>query len=52
VENNVHAGAKYMRWLRDSYFDDPDMSREEQTLFSFAAYNAGPGKVMSELLPR
>jgi membrane-bound lytic murein transglycosylase MltF len=46
VENNVHAGAKYMRWLRDSYFDDPDMSREEQTLFSFAAYNAGPGKVI------
>jgi len=46
LENNVHAGAKYMRWLRDSYFNDPDMSREEQTLFSFAAYNAGPGRVI------
>jgi membrane-bound lytic murein transglycosylase MltF len=46
LENNVHAGAKYMRWLRDSYFNDPDMSREEQTLFTFAAYNAGPGKVI------
>jgi len=46
IENNVHAGAKYMRWLRDTYFNDPDMSREEQTLFSFAAYNAGPGKVI------
>jgi len=46
LENNVHAGAKYMRWRRDSYFNDPDMSREEQTLFSFAAYNAGPGKVI------
>jgi len=35
-----------MRWLRDSYFNDPDMSKEEQTLFSFAAYNAGPGRVI------
>jgi membrane-bound lytic murein transglycosylase MltF len=45
LENNIHAGAKYMRWLRDTYFDDPNMSREEQMLFSFAAYNAGPGRV-------
>jgi membrane-bound lytic murein transglycosylase MltF len=47
LKNNVHAGAKYMRWLRDSYFNDPDMSKEEQTLFSFAAYNAGPGRVIN-----
>jgi membrane-bound lytic murein transglycosylase MltF len=46
LENNVHAGAKYMRWLRDNYFNDLGMSKEEQTLFSFAAYNAGPGKVI------
>jgi membrane-bound lytic murein transglycosylase MltF len=46
LENNVHAGAKYMRWLRDNYFNEPGMSDEEQTLFSFAAYNAGPGKVI------
>ena len=45
LENNIHAGAKYMRWLRNTYFNDPGMSEEEQTLFSFAAYNAGPGKV-------
>jgi membrane-bound lytic murein transglycosylase MltF len=47
LENNIHAGARYMRWLRDNYFDEPGMSEEEQTLFSFAAYNAGPGKVRS-----
>ncbi len=45
LENNIHAGAKYMRWLRDNYFNEPGMSDEEQTLFSFAAYNAGPGRV-------
>jgi membrane-bound lytic murein transglycosylase MltF len=45
LENNIHAGAKYMRWLRETYFNDPQMTREEQTLFAFAAYNAGPGRV-------
>jgi membrane-bound lytic murein transglycosylase MltF len=46
TEDNIHAGAKYMWWLRNTYFNDPDMSDEEQTLFSFAAYNAGPGRVI------
>jgi membrane-bound lytic murein transglycosylase MltF len=45
VENNIHAGAKYMSWLRDTYFTDPDMTPIDQTLFAFAAYNAGPGRV-------
>ncbi len=45
LENNVHAGAKYMSWLRENYFNDPAMTSEEQTLFTFAAYNAGPGRV-------
>lgn len=46
LENNVHAGAKYMSWLRKTYFNDQDMSEEEKILFSFAAYNAGPGRVI------
>jgi membrane-bound lytic murein transglycosylase MltF len=45
IENNIHAGAKYLRFLRDRYFSDPEMDRINQTLFSFAAYNAGPAKV-------
>lgn len=45
VENNIHAGAKYMSWLRDTYFTDADMTPIDQTLFAFAAYNAGPGRV-------
>jgi membrane-bound lytic murein transglycosylase MltF len=45
AENNVKAGVKYLRFLRDRYFSDPEMTAFDQTLFSFAAYNAGPGNI-------
>jgi membrane-bound lytic murein transglycosylase MltF len=45
VDNNIHAGAKYLRFLRDRYFSDPAIDPINQTLFSFAAYNAGPARV-------
>ncbi|MFQ6549602.1 transglycosylase SLT domain-containing protein [Aestuariibius sp. 2305UL40-4] len=45
LENNVHAGVRYMRWLRDTFFDDPEITPLNQTLLAFAAYNAGPGGV-------
>ena len=45
VENNVHAGTKYLRFIRDRYFSDPAMDPLNQTLFTFAAYNAGPARV-------
>lgn len=46
VENNVHAGVRYLRWLRDTYFDDPEIDPLDRTLLTFAAYNAGPGGVL------
>jgi membrane-bound lytic murein transglycosylase MltF len=45
LESNIHAGTKYLRFLRDRYFDDPEISRLNQGLFTFAAYNAGPARV-------
>ncbi len=44
-EPNIHAGVRYLRFLRDHYYSDPALSALDQTLFSFAAYNAGPGNV-------
>lgn len=44
LENNIHAGAKYMRFLADRYFSD-GMDDLNQWFFSLAAYNAGPAKV-------
>ncbi|MEM1175773.1 MAG: transporter substrate-binding domain-containing protein [Pseudomonadota bacterium] len=45
VDNNVHAGVKYMRFLADRYFEDIDPLN--RWLLSLAAYNAGPARVIS-----
>jgi membrane-bound lytic murein transglycosylase MltF len=45
LEKNIHAGNKYLRFLRDRYFNDPSVDSLNQTLFTFAAYNAGPSRV-------
>ncbi len=44
VNNNIHAGIKYMSQVRDR-FDEPGMTRENRFLFSLAAYNAGPNRI-------
>jgi len=45
VENNVHAGAKYLAMLRDEYFSGKDVSDDSRIRFALAAYNAGPEKI-------
>jgi membrane-bound lytic murein transglycosylase MltF len=45
VEPNVHAGVKYMRSIRDTFFEREPMDDLNKGLFTFAAYNAGPGRV-------
>jgi len=45
LDANIHAGAKYVRKLMDVYFADPALDELNRTLFAFAAYNAGPGRI-------
>jgi membrane-bound lytic murein transglycosylase MltF len=45
VDNNIHAGTKYLRFIRDRYFSDPEIDSLNQDFFTFAAYNAGPARV-------
>jgi membrane-bound lytic murein transglycosylase MltF len=45
ADNNIHAGAKYMRFLADRYFNDDGINDLNQWLLTLAAYNAGPAKV-------
>jgi membrane-bound lytic murein transglycosylase MltF len=47
AERNIHAGVKYLSFIRDRYFNDPDIDRLNRTLFALAAYNAGPARVAS-----
>ena len=46
LDNNIHAGVKYLRFMTDRYFDEPEVDAvEAAVLFAFAAYNAGPAAV-------
>ena len=45
VKKNIHAGIKYLAFLRDRYFSDPQFTANNQLAFSWAAYNAGPANV-------
>jgi membrane-bound lytic murein transglycosylase MltF len=45
IEDNIHAGAKYLAHLRDSYFNGAEMEPIDRLRFSLAAYNAGPSNV-------
>ena len=47
LEENIHAGVKYLRFMRDRYFNDPAIDPLNQNLFAFASYNAGPTKIAS-----
>jgi membrane-bound lytic murein transglycosylase MltF len=47
LENNIHAGIKYNRWVEDNFYNEPGISPRDKALFAFASYNAGPGKVAS-----
>jgi membrane-bound lytic murein transglycosylase MltF len=45
AERNIEAGNKYLRYLITNYINDPALDSKNQTLFAFAAYNAGPSRV-------
>jgi len=43
--NNIHAGTKYLNFLRTRYFSSPKIAPADRVFFSWAAYNAGPAKI-------
>jgi membrane-bound lytic murein transglycosylase MltF len=45
LENNIHAGIKYIRFMIDQQYKDEPMDRINKGLFAFASYNAGPARV-------
>jgi membrane-bound lytic murein transglycosylase MltF len=45
VENNIHAGVKYMHATADAFFKNEPMDNLNKALFTFASYNAGPGRI-------
>ncbi|RLA43224.1 MAG: lytic transglycosylase F [Gammaproteobacteria bacterium] len=47
VDANIHAGVKYLNFLRNRYFDDPEITSRDQTLLALAAYNIGPNRMIN-----
>jgi membrane-bound lytic murein transglycosylase MltF len=45
LENNIHAGTKYLALLRDTYFNDSEMEPITRLRYALAAYNAGPANI-------
>lgn len=45
VDNNIHAGAKYMDFLSRHYLPSEEITPINRFLLSLAAYNAGPGNL-------
>jgi membrane-bound lytic murein transglycosylase MltF len=45
LENNIHASAKYLAFLKKRYFSEEGMLERDSVRFSLAAYNAGPAKI-------
>jgi len=45
LETNIHAGVKYLRFIRNRYFEKEPMDDMNKMLFTFASYNAGPAKI-------
>jgi membrane-bound lytic murein transglycosylase MltF len=46
IEPNIHAGVKYIRFMVNQFFEKEPMDTLNKGLFAFAAYNAGPGRVL------
>jgi membrane-bound lytic murein transglycosylase MltF len=45
AEYNIQAGAKMLRSIADTYFNDDTLDATNKTLMVFASYNAGPNRV-------
>jgi membrane-bound lytic murein transglycosylase MltF len=46
IEPNIHAGVKYIRFMMNQFYENEPMDRVNKGLFTFASYNAGPGRVL------
>jgi len=44
-EDNIHAGVKYLDFVRNRYFSDKNLPMDEQVRFTLSSYNAGPANI-------
>jgi membrane-bound lytic murein transglycosylase MltF len=45
ADQNILAGVRMLDSIQETYFNDPAINQMNRTLFTFAAYNAGPNRI-------
>jgi membrane-bound lytic murein transglycosylase MltF len=45
LDPNIHAGVKYIRFMMNQFYAKEPMDTLNKGLFTFASYNAGPGRI-------
>ncbi|MGF1702275.1 lytic transglycosylase F [Photobacterium makurazakiensis] len=45
IDNNIHAGVKYMDFIRERYINDDETDDLNKLYFALASYNAGPNRI-------
>ncbi|MGB6649326.1 MAG: lytic transglycosylase F, partial [Bacteroidota bacterium] len=45
LENNIHAGVKYLDHIIETYLSKDELPRREEAIFAAASYNAGPTRI-------
>jgi membrane-bound lytic murein transglycosylase MltF len=45
IEPNINAGVKYIRFMMTQFYANEPMDNLNKMLFTFASYNAGPGRI-------
>jgi membrane-bound lytic murein transglycosylase MltF len=49
LENNIHAGVKYLSWIKNRYFSKKTIKLKDQYRLTIASYNAGPARVIKAM---
>lgn len=45
IDNNIHAGVKYMDFILERYYQSEDIDEVNKLYFALASYNAGPSRI-------
>jgi membrane-bound lytic murein transglycosylase MltF len=45
IDNNIHAGTKYIKYIKTKHLSDQNVDGLNQMLMAFASYNAGPYRI-------
>lgn len=49
TENNIHAGVKYLSWIKKAFDSESNIDDDNKLRFMLASYNAGPSRLKAAI---